>query len=150
MFAESVTVCPLREEDVDAVLAIEAQLHPVPWTRGNFIDSLRAGHGMWLAAEGGAMVGYAVITQVIDEAHLLNITIVAERQGQGVGGRFLEWLAATLRAAGARRLFLEVRPSNPAARRLYDRHGFIEIGRRKGYYPALEGREDAIVMARNL
>lgn len=140
----------MREDDLDSVLAAENGLHPFPWTRGNLLDSLRAGHGMWLAAEGGSMIGYAVTTQVLDEAHLLNITIVGEHQRQGLGSALLEWLIASLRTDGIARMFLEVRPGNPIARRLYVRHGFIEIGRRKGYYPARDGREDAIVMAREL
>lgn len=140
----------MTEDDLDRVLPAEAELHPFPWTRGNFVDSLRAGHGMWIAEEGAALVGYAITTQVLDEAHLLNISVLQERQGAGRGGALLQRLCDGARAAGAARMFLEVRPSNAAAQRLYARQGFIVIGRRKGYYPAHEGREDAIVMAREL
>lgn len=141
---------PMEEGDLDAVLAAEGLLHPFPWTRGNFVDSLTAGHGMWVASEPSAMVGYAVATQVLDEAHLLNISVLPGYQRTGRGGTILHHVFDALRTAGARRLFLEVRPGNVAARGLYARHDFIEIGRRKGYYPAPMGREDAIVMAREL
>jgi ribosomal-protein-alanine N-acetyltransferase len=88
--------------------------------------------------------------QVLDEVHLLNISILSGRQGCGRGGRFLQHLVESGRDKGGARMFLEVRPSNLPALGLYRRSGFIEIGRRKDYYPAHEGREDAIVMAREL
>lgn len=140
----------MTEADLDAVLPAEALLHPFPWTRGNFVDSLKAGHGMWIAEEDALMVGYAITTQVLDEAHLLNISVLPARQRAGRGQALLQRLCEGARATGAARMFLEVRPSNAAAQRLYARQGFIVIGRRKGYYPAHEGREDAIVMARDL
>ena len=87
---------------------------------------------------------------VLDEAHLLDIGIVAALQGRGLAMRFLDWLAEGAKARGACDFYLEVRPSNAAALRLYARSGFVEIGRRRGYYPAADGREDAIVMRRTL
>jgi ribosomal-protein-alanine N-acetyltransferase len=136
--------------DLDAVLRAETDLHPFPWTLGNFSDSMVAGHGLWIAEEDGEMVAYAVTTQVLDEAHLLNISVVPGKQRSGRGARVMQHLFEVARAQGGARMFLEVRPSNQAACRLYQGCDFIEIGRRKGYYPAHEGREDAIVMARNL
>lgn len=141
---------PMTEADLDAVLAAEAELHPFPWTRGNFTDSLKAGHGLWLATEDERMVAYAVTTQVLDEAHLLNISVLAPGQRQGRGARVMEYLFAHARERGAQRMFLEVRTGNAPALALYRRCGFAQIGRRKGYYPAHAGREDAIVMARDL
>jgi ribosomal-protein-alanine N-acetyltransferase len=96
------------------------------------------------------MVGYAVMMFVVDEVHLLNIGIVAERQRAGLGGTLLEYLFQVARAAGAKRMLLEVRPSNASGGGLYRRYGFVEIGRRRGYYPGHGGREDAIVMERAL
>jgi ribosomal-protein-alanine N-acetyltransferase len=136
--------------DLDEVLIAEAALHPFPWTRGNFSDSLAAGHGLYIALEDDAMVAYAVTSQVLDESHLLNISVLADKQGAGRGGRVMQHLLATAKEQGGARMFLEVRSSNRPAYRLYQRSGFIEIGRRKAYYPAPQGREDAIVMARDL
>lgn len=141
---------PMRMEDLDAVLAVEKTIYPFPWTAGNFVDSLTSGYSAWVCREQGAMVGYAVMMLVLDEAHLLNISIVAERQRSGLGGTLLDFLCAEARAAGAARMFLEVRPSNASGLGLYRRCGFAEIGRRRGYYPGHDGREDAIVMARDL
>ena len=136
--------------DLDAVTAAEAGIYAFPWTRGNFADSLAAGHGAWLAREGGRMTGYAVVVQVLDEVHLLNISVLPELQRGGHGSALLDHIVAWARTHGATRMLLEVRPGNLAGRGFYRRQGFAEIGRRRDYYPAHEGREDAIVMARGL
>lgn len=138
------------EADLDAVVEAERRIHPFPWTRGNFSDSLAAGHEAWLALEDGRMVGYAVTMPVPDETHLLNISVLPERQRGGIGAALLSMLFDQGREQGAGRMLLEVRAGNLAALAFYRRHGFVEIGRRRGYYPAHEGREDAIVMAREL
>ncbi len=137
---------PMETGDLDAVMAIEKDVYPFPWTRGNFADSLGAQHCALVCLEQGAMVGYAVMMLVLDEAHLLNISIAAERQRAGLGSELIEHLFDVARASGARRMLLEVRPSNASGGGLYRRYGFKEIGRRRGYYPAHAGREDAIVM----
>ncbi len=136
--------------DLDAVTAAEAGIYAFPWTRGNFADSLAAGHGAWLAREGGRMTGYAVVMQVLDEVHLLNISVLAELQRGGRGSALLDHIVAWARTRGATRMLLEVRPGNLAGQGFYRRHGFEEIGRRRDYYPARAGREDAVVMARKL
>ncbi len=146
-------VAPMRDADVDAVAAAEQRSYAFPWTRGNFVDSLKAGHGMWVCRQGGVLVGHAVMMMAVDEAHLLNITIVPERQRQGLGGELLRHAMAVARGHGATRMLLEVRPSNAPAQALYRSFGFAPIGRRKGYYPGPAdqgGREDAIVMAGDL
>ena len=140
----------MTDADLDAVLLAEATLHPFPWTPGNFTDSLAAGHGMWVATEEDALVAYAVTTQVLDEVHLLNISVLLSMQRAGRGGLLLQHLFDDARGQGGARMFLEVRPSNIPAYQFYLRCGFIEIGHRKNYYPAPQGREDAIVMARDL
>jgi ribosomal-protein-alanine N-acetyltransferase len=136
--------------DLDAVAVAEQRIYAFPWTRGHFADSLAAGHGAWLAQEDGRMTGYAVMMQVLDEAHLLNITILPEAQRRGRGSALLLHLMELARARAVTRMLLEVRPGNLGGQALYRRHGFAEIGRRRDYYPAHEGREDAIVMARDL
>jgi ribosomal-protein-alanine N-acetyltransferase len=141
---------PMRADDLDAIMEIENAVYPFPWTRGNFSDSLASRYSAWVCLEDGEMVGYAVMVLVIDEAQLLNISIAADRQRAGRGAELLEYLLAAARADGAERMLLEVRPSNVSGLGLYRRFGFTEIGRRRGYYPAHDGREDAIVMERAL
>ena len=96
------------------------------------------------------MIGYAVMMQVLDEAHLLNISVLPELQRCGRGSAILVHLFDLARGQGATRMLLEVRPENISGQRVYKRHAFVEVGRRRGYYPGHEGREDAIVMARDL
>ncbi len=138
------------DTDVDIVTAVEGRSHPFPWTRGNFADSLAAGHGAWLATEDGKMIGYAILMQAVDEAHLLNITVLPEYQRCGRGSLLLNFLFDQVRLNECTRMLLEVRPGNVSGLGLYRRHGFAEIGRRRDYYPTHDGREDAIVMARDL
>ena len=141
---------PMGEADVDAVLAVERSIYPFPWTRGNFRDSLAAGYSSWVCRQGGDLIGYGVMMVVIEDAHLLNISVRPERQGCGLGSELMGHLFHVARRHGARHMFLEVRPSNAAALALYRRFLFTEIGRRKNYYPAADGREEAVVMAREL
>ena len=138
---------PMDESDLAWVAAQDVELYPFPWSAGNFADSISAGYGCWVMLDGAERVGYGVLMMVIDEAHILNISVVAARQKGGLGRRLLEHFATLARQAGARRLLLEVRPSNGPALALYARAGFQTIGRRKGYYPAVGGREDGLVMS---
>lgn len=140
----------MAEGDLAWVVEQERDLHAFPWTRGNFTDSMAAGYSCWVMLVGEELAGYAIVLGVMDEAHLLNISVVKARQGSGLGRALLEFVGETARQRGATQLFLEVRPSNEAALSLYSRTGFEAIGRRKGYYPAADGREDAIVMRRTL
>lgn len=141
---------PMQADEIDAVLAIERRAYPFPWTRANFADSLAAGYSAWTCRIGGERVGYAVMMLVLDEAHLLNITIAPEYQRAGYGLLAMHHLFAVARGHGAKRMFLEVRPSNASGQGLYRKLGFETIGRRRGYYPAGAGREDAVVMALTL
>ncbi|MFN7887283.1 MAG: ribosomal protein S18-alanine N-acetyltransferase [Betaproteobacteria bacterium] len=138
---------PLLASDLDAVLRIEIAAYPFPWTRGNFEDALASGYSAWgLWSDDGELLGYSVVMIAIDEAHLLNLTVAPGAQRGGQGWRLLEWMAQRSREYGARTMLLEVRPSNAAALRLYERYGFQRIGVRRGYYPAHSGREDAWVL----
>lgn len=140
-------IAPMLPHDVAEVLAIEQAAYEFPWTHGNFIDSLRAGHSAWTMRDaGGRLIAYAVVMIALDEAHLLNLTVAPACQRFGFGWRLLDAMAENARSYGARTMLLEVRPSNPAAQKMYARYGFVRIGTRRGYYPAREGREDAIVM----
>lgn len=141
---------PMRVADLDRVVAIEERLYTHPWTRGNFADSLHAGYSCWTLERSGVVVGYGVLMTGADEAHLLNLSIAVEVQRRGYGKSLLWHFMGLARELGARSIYLEVRPSNLVARDLYRHEGFREIGIRRGYYPALIGREDAIVMERKL
>jgi len=136
---------PMAEADLPAVMAIENAIYAFPWTPGNFRDSLAAGYGCWMYVRDGEPIGYAVLMHASDEAHLLNLSIAARWQRQGYGSLLLQQLCEVARGHGARLLFLEVRPSNAAALRLYERHGFQRIGLRRDYYPAPAAREDALI-----
>ena len=144
----------MREEDLDAVMAIERRAYEFPWTIGIFRDCLRAGYGAWLLERPDrgdpVLVGYGVLSVAAGEAHVLNLCTAPEARRSGHARRMLRELARQAQARGAQRLFLEVRPSNPHAVALYHDEGFNESGRRPRYYPARGGREDAIVMAREL
>lgn len=142
----------MNPDDLDAVLAMEQRIYAFPWTRGNFVDSLTAGYSSWLmrAGEDEDMLGYAVMMQVLDEVHLLNISIVPERQRAGLGSMLLRHLFELARRQGVARIYLEVRQSNISGRGFYLRHGFAQIGERPDYYPAPNGREAALVFERSL
>ncbi|MBA1204615.1 ribosomal protein S18-alanine N-acetyltransferase [Pseudomonas capeferrum] len=144
--SDSISFRPMTEADLDAVLKIEYAAFSHPWTRGIFLDGLKS-YEIWLMFEGEQQVGHGVINVIIDEAHLLNITVKPESQGQGLGLRLLEHLMSRAYALNGRECFLEVRASNQSAYRLYERYGFNEVGRRRDYYPMAGGREDALVMA---
>lgn len=141
---------PMNERDLDAVAALEASVQAFPWSRGNFADSLKAGHSVWVCRLGGDLIGFSVVMNVIDEAHLLTIAVCPRYQGQGYGARLLRNAMQRAREHGASKLFLEVRPSNERAVDLYRHFGFRQIGLRKGYYPAAIGREDALVFDKEL
>ncbi|MDR1075095.1 MAG: ribosomal protein S18-alanine N-acetyltransferase [Xanthomonadaceae bacterium] len=144
------TFWPLRESDLDEVMEIEIRAYPFPWTRGVFNDCLRAHYPGWVLREKGKIVGYAVITLAMGEAHILNICIAPEFQSRGYGRTLLRLLVQQVHDRGGERIFLEVRLSNGHAQVLYHSEGFNEIGRRPRYYPAHHGREDAVVMAMEL
>jgi len=138
---------PMTVGALDEVHAVETDIYPFPWTRGNFHDALRAGNVAWvLRADDQALIAYCIILMAIDEAHLLNLSVARPWQRSGYGWKMLEWAARCAREYGARTMLLEVRPSNGAALSLYRRYGFQHIGVRRDYYPAHGAREDALVM----
>jgi len=136
----------MQRADLDAVMAIEPSLYSHPWTRGNFTDSLKSGYRCQVFELAGEIIGYAVLMLVLDEAHVLNISIAKPYQRQGWGRSLLNEMAEIARKNKAQTMFLEVRRSNKEAIGLYESMGFNEFSVRKGYYPAVNGREDAILM----
>ena len=137
----------MSENDLDEVLEIERGIYEFPWTWGNFRDSIRAGYSCWTYREDDELMAYCIIMAVADEAHLLNLSVAARHHRQGYGRMLLAHVQEVVRQHGAKLLFLEVRPSNTAARELYAASGFRQIGTRRDYYPARNGREDALVLA---
>lgn len=136
--------------DLDAVDVIERSVYTHPWTRGNFTDSLAAGYHCWIMESGGGIAGYSVTMIAAGEAHLLNLSIAAPLQRRGLGSELLRFVIQQAQDCGAQTVYLEVRVSNVAGRGLYARHGFAEIGVRRGYYPAGAAREDAVTMEKKL
>jgi ribosomal-protein-alanine N-acetyltransferase len=147
---ESPAYRPMCSADLDRVIAVEREIYTHPWTLGNFRDSLQAGYSCWVVEWGFELVGYGVVMIGVEEAHLLNLSIARPWQRRGLGRRLLLHLMDVSRGYDALRMFLEVRPSNLAARALYAAMGFHELHTRHGYYPAASGREDAILMGREL
>ena len=137
---------PMRTADLDRIMEVEPTIYTHPWTRGNFDDSMRVGYSCWVIDCGGVVTGYGVLMTGVREAHLLNLSIAPEWQRRGLGRYLLEHFVRIGRDSDAQQMFLEVRPSNTSARRLYADYGFRDISVRRGYYPAAGGREDAILM----
>ena len=138
---------PMQEDDLDEVIAIEEAVYPFPWTRGIFHDCLLIGYSCWVYQFEEQIVGYVVMSIAAGEAHVLTLAVHPEFQGKGLARKILEHVLMISRERGAESIFLEVRPSNQRAIRIYEKAGFNEIGIRKGYYPDVDGREDALVMA---
>lgn len=138
---------PMLDSDVEAVMAIERQVYDEGWSEGIFHDCLRVHYSCWVMEEAGALIGYGVMSAAAGEAHILNIAVSPQMQGQGYGRSLMHFLLETARHHGADTVFLEVRPSNHRAFHLYDSLGFNQVGVRRDYYPAGGGREDAIILA---
>ena len=140
-------ILPMHVSHLPQVLEIEQRAYPFPWSDGIFRDCLKAGYSGWiLSDEYGAVIGYALMSMAVDEAHVLNLCIDPSGQRQGLGRMLLQHMIMLARAANATIVLLEVRKTNKAAIQLYEGQGFQRLGLRKGYYPAHEGREDALVL----
>jgi ribosomal-protein-alanine N-acetyltransferase len=145
-----VTLRPMLEQDIEAVVDCERAAYEFPWAAEIFSDCLRVGYNCWVVDLDRQVVGYGIMSVGAGECHVLNLCIHPRRQGMGLGRLLLRRLLALARSKGTDTAFLEVRVSNHLARALYASEGFCEIGERRGYYPARNGREDAVVLARAL
>ena len=158
---------PMQVVDLDEVLAIEENSHPHPWTRGNFSDSLAAGHWAYCIRpqvdqadvrqgsflDSTVLWAYCILYPAVDELHLLNITVAPKLRKLGLGSRMMAAIEGVAAQQKMPRIILEVRPSNASALALYGKLGYEQIGIRKHYYPASSQtgeREDAIVMAKSI
>lgn len=156
---------PMTVADLDSVLAIESVSHIHPWTKGNFSDSLAAGHwaycvrpqlsdavkGSFLDPE--ILWAYCILFPAVDELHLLNITVSPKLRRLGIGIKMMHAIEGVAAQQNMPRIILEVRPTNKSALQLYQSLGYEQIGLRKNYYPVdiTSGlREDALVLAKSI
>ena len=140
----------MTETDLAAVVEIERRVYPFPWTAGIFSDCLRVGYHCTILEVDFVLVGYGIIASGAGEAHLLNVCVREEFRNRGFGRVLLANLTDLAAKSGATVVFLEVRPANTAAIRLYETMGFRQSGLRQGYYQSASGREDALVMRRSV
>lgn len=145
-----VAIRPMHELDVPVVVAVERSSYQFPWSEGIFRDCLRVGYVCRVIEAGIDIAGYGIMSMGAGEAHILNVCVREEYRGRGLARKVLLYLLDRARNAGMLEAFLEVRPSNTAAARLYDSLGFEQVGVRRGYYQATNGREDAAVLRRIL
>ena len=144
--APEIRIRPMTEADVAGVFAVERASYQFPWSEGIFRDCLRVGYVCRVLALGSQVIGYGVMSVGAGEAHVLNLCVADNHRCRGLGRRMLSYLLERGAAAGMSEAFLEVRPSNTAAIRLYQAVGFEQVGMRRGYYQAVGGREDAAVL----
>ena len=148
--AGKIALRAMTDQDLDDVLKVEFQSYAFPWSRQIFQDCITSGYDCRILCVNDEIVGHTVLSVAADEAHLLNICVRRDMQGRGYGRLFVRQVIKRAVVLGANRLFLEVRPSNRIAIRLYDSLGFVQIGERKDYYPSESGREDAQVLVLEL
>ncbi len=140
-------VRPMYRTDLESVLNIERAVYAFPWSAAIFNDCLSNGYYCRVLWAGEAIQGYAVMSEGAGEAHVLNVCVQPQGRSRGGGRALMNCLLNEARDRDVATVFLEVRVSNRAAICLYESLGFNEIGRRRDYYPASQGREDAFVMA---
>lgn len=144
---DTLAIRPMLDEDIDAVHAVEQRAYEFPWSAGIFSDCLRVGYCCWVLQSGAALAGYGIMSVAAEESHILNVCVAPEARRRGFARGLMRHLLATATRHGARIAYLEVRPSNAAAIKLYSDLGFRHVGTRRGYYPATHGREDALVLS---
>jgi ribosomal-protein-alanine N-acetyltransferase len=146
----AVLIRPMHDADLPAVAALERGAYLFPWSEGIFRDCLRVGYICRVIDIGGSVLGYGILSAGAGEAHILNLCVAEEVRCRGLGRSMLEALIERARCFGVREAYLEVRPTNTNAIRLYQSMGFEQIGIRRGYYQATVGREDAVVLKLDL
>jgi ribosomal-protein-alanine N-acetyltransferase len=138
---------PMRVSDIPAVMNIDRQSLPIPWSEFVWREELSSSFGLYLVLEeGGTVSGHIGVKLIFGEAHIMTLAIHPERRRRGFARTLIEAALAAPVSAGVKRIHLEVRPSNLAARALYGALGFVETGVRPGYY----GDEDALLMTLDL
>ena len=137
----------MQHTDLDEVLSIERESYGFPWSSRVFRDCLRVGYSCWVLETGGVVNAFGILQLAVRESRLLNLCVRRGLHRRGLGRRLLTHLIGVARSYRSDAVRLEVRPSNAAARRLYESMGFSEVGRNRGYYPGRAGREDAVILA---
>ena len=150
MTTNNLSFRPMTLDDVDVVMLLENRVYQFPWTDRIFKDCIRVGYDCWLAEMEETIVAHAVISVAAGESHILNLSVTENQQGKGIGKQFIKFLLNIARNKRAEIMMLEVRPSNVRAINCYNSAGFNEIGYRKDYYPAANGKEDALLFARDI
>jgi len=140
----------MQPSDLKAVAAVERAAYDYPWSLGIFRDCLLAGYYSLVLEVAESVIGYGIMSIAAAEAHLLNLCVHPSSQHMGYGRCLLNALLAKAQDADVDKVFLEVRPSNQRALRLYHSVGFEQIGIRPAYYQAEHGREDAVILAATL
>ena len=136
----------MQQADVENVMAIEQEVVDFPWNYSIFSDCIKVGYGCWVLEDEAELLGYGLLSVAAAEGHILNLVIKSDRQHQGLGRRLLIHLVEQAKKLKAVSVYLEVRRTNEIAYNLYIKTGFIMIGERKDYYPAIDGREDALIL----
>lgn len=137
-------------QDVKSVFNIDEDIYPFPWTEGIFEDCIKTGHLCIVNEIDSEVIAYGIVGMIVDESHILNLSVSRAYQGKGYGRELLLYMLELMKRGKAVRALLEVRESNQIAISLYNSLDFEKIGRRKGYYPAENGREDAIVLSKSI
>jgi ribosomal-protein-alanine N-acetyltransferase len=144
------TARPMREPDLHRVMIIERGAYGFPWSEGIFRDCLQVGYCCWVLEDDDRVDAFGIMQVAVGEAHVLNLCVAPQVQGNGIGRQMLRCLLQVAREHGAESVLLEVRPSNAPALALYRSEGFRTVGTRRGYYPAPSGREDAFILSCSL
>lgn len=151
MIVESeASIRAMKVDDLDQVMHIEESVYQFPWTRKIFFDCLHVGYHCRVCESDGQLLGYSIASSGAGEAHILNLCVALDNRRNGIGRHLLESQIKEFKRHALESVFLEVRESNRVAIALYDTLGFNEIGRRRAYYPAKQGREDALILALSL
>jgi ribosomal-protein-alanine N-acetyltransferase len=138
---------PMHEGDLESIMNIETDTYRFPWTRGIFLDCLHVGYSCWVYESEAGIEAYGVMSIGAGEAHILTVVVYTFSRGKGLGKLMMQHLLEIAKSYKVHTVLLEVRPSNKVAIHLYHSLGFNEVGTRPNYYPAEQGREDALIMA---
>ncbi len=143
---QSIDIRAMQPSDLDRVILTEREIFLFPWSQGNFADSIKSGYICQVLEQTNTLIGYGIMMISPEEAHLLTLGIAANWQKKGWGRKLLQHFIQLAQEENVKSIFLDVRESNLGAAQLYKQIGFQHIATRKGYYPAMCGREDALVM----
>jgi ribosomal-protein-alanine N-acetyltransferase len=147
---DSISFLDAKSEDIPDVIKVEETGYKFPWSEPVFLDCFKSSYIFLLAKINSEVVAYSIVSNIVGEAHLLNICVHSRYYRKGIAKRLLQETILKSRGAGCYSMLLEVRESNLSAISLYKSFGFDEIGRRKNYYPSVDGREDALMFQLDL